>query len=881
MLPKTKELSTEQGSKPETKIEKVEDNFSKLETAGSKIRTEKSPLHDRSLSTKSEESHAEEENIWKNRKRVSFVTKTTKRIKNPSELKKDSSDIKKTTPAIHPNILIAKRIAERVKWSKKKDVNIQPQSSGKTVPNALGEKTLLSSDAKCNMPVKPKEVIAPVNTEKDVKAKRKKKDARKKKDDDLIRSIIKEISGSPTRDEGSKLPVKNRKAGCYDKNDEYDAYNRFLKSKEESGDAKESKLSVKDNERNFTESKEKKHDVYKQFLMSKEESPPVKPLVKMKRHSKQIRVTPCDEPVPEQVLINLSDLVGEYDEVTDMEVEEQEIITKIANFRGSVSHSRNAGSNQFLTSTINRNSNSVYFVVDTNVLIQDIGFLEGLKMKEIDEKEIIIVIPYTALQEMDGLKKNESIGKACQTAICWCNTHFEKNDPRVQGQSYDNFLKTVAESKGSSGDDLIRDCCLFLKKEGLDVCLLTNDVNLRNKALMAAIDAFSVRSLKMNLVKEYRKTADQHISNDLLEDEDSQMCGAARPRFDLVTEDNFNKSVSEYPQLEKMICDITPKQSKKSISAKQQGSSKLFRKNIKSRVPSLSEEEKLLKGIHNSLHHTLGHILEIIMKDTYEDIWLKIIKHKPPWSINEVFSCWEKHWIAVMSDRFPRELKKLLTEIRYDLGECKRGSGDAVALCEKVQILYRFFKSKPYLDYILPIDGQPLETVMSEIPKESSVSPSSDEVRDSDKEKRLTDDSETSVTEQVVSSGMTNIEQMINLVGIRITHFIPSFCMPFCSFYYLDILSMLCSHSDTCADHFSTSISCRCMAETTSDSLQELGNLLVGFWAEAKEPCPNLPFTEENLRQFVMSSNGQHFLKLTLGELEKLLNAVITVIESH
>lgn len=408
MLPKSEVVRDE----PEKEIKEAEANSLKYVSTNSQTHSESSPLHERSIIKKSEDSHAVEEKSWSNRKLVSFVIKGSKKDKNVSEIKKDSSPIKKTPVPIHPNLLRAKKIAERVKWSKKKDVNAEPLS-GKTVPNApLKEKTLLSSDAKGKKAEEPKEVITTLNTRKTVKAKRRTKAAKKIKDDeDIISSIIKEISSSPNRDdEDFKLPVKDKKVVRHNKNKDYDVYKHFLKSKEES---------------------------------------PIKHLLKTTHHSKEARVLPCDKTVPEQILHDQSDAEGKYDEVTEMEVEEHEIISEIASFRGSVSHSRQTDSNQLLTSTINSSSNSVYFVVDTNVLIQDVGFLERLKMKEIAGKEIVIVIPYTALQEMDGLKKKESIGKACQTAICWCNGHFEKSDPRVQGQSYDNYLKTVAENQGS------------------------------------------------------------------------------------------------------------------------------------------------------------------------------------------------------------------------------------------------------------------------------------------------------------------------------------------------------------------------------------------------------------------------------------------------
>lgn len=63
----------------------------------------------------------------------------------------------------------------------------------------------------------------------------------------------------------------------------------------------------------------------------------------------------------------------------------------------------------------------------------------------------------------------------------------------------------------------------------------------------------------------------------------------------------------------------------------------------------------------------------------------------------------------------------------------------------------------------------------------------------------------------------------------------------------------------------------RCLNERTSAALQELGHLLVNFWSEAKLPCPHLPFTECDLRQYVENISNMPFLEGALQELENLI----------
>jgi len=46
------------------------------------------------------------------------------------------------------------------------------------------------------------------------------------------------------------------------------------------------------------------------------------------------------------------------------------------------------------------------------------------------------------------------------------------------------------------------------------------------------------------------------------------------------------------------------------------------------------------------------------MKHVYEDIWLQIIIVKPPWKLQDIFRCVEKHWIAVFGYVYPRDMRE-------------------------------------------------------------------------------------------------------------------------------------------------------------------------------------------------------------------------------
>lgn len=138
----------------------------------------------------------------------------------------------------------------------------------------------------------------------------------------------------------------------------------------------------------------------------------------------------------------------EIDRVEDMEVDVQEIINEITSFRENLDLSHRSDRKQ-LCVDFDGNMQSVYYVTDTNVLLHDVSFLEKLKNKVVAGKPVIIVIPYVILQELDGLKKSLSVGKASRKAISWVNKYFERQDKRVVGQNYDDYLTTLAQNSKS------------------------------------------------------------------------------------------------------------------------------------------------------------------------------------------------------------------------------------------------------------------------------------------------------------------------------------------------------------------------------------------------------------------------------------------------
>lgn len=144
----------------------------------------------------------------------------------------------------------------------------------------------------------------------------------------------------------------------------------------------------------------------------------------------------------------------------------------------------------------------VFLVMDTNVFLSHLKGVERLLEKGFPHiGQPILVVPYIVLQELDRIKHREQ-GKPLSTAasqsIRFLNEHLKRRDPRVKGQS--TVEATVHLVPVENPDDHIINCCFQVRqiisgRAGTDLMLLSNDVNLRNKALVNGVPAFGYGEL--------------------------------------------------------------------------------------------------------------------------------------------------------------------------------------------------------------------------------------------------------------------------------------------------------------------------------------------------------------------------------------------------
>ncbi|TDG49361.1 hypothetical protein AWZ03_004229 [Drosophila navojoa] len=127
----------------------------------------------------------------------------------------------------------------------------------------------------------------------------------------------------------------------------------------------------------------------------------------------------------------------------------------------------------------------MYFVLDTNVLMDNLQLLEDVsKLTLRDTAGSILYIPYMVLKELDSLKCRQMTSYAARRAIEYLNDKFDDREP-IEAQSALEDADQLIDI--DSGDDSIINCCLQLKEQLDLMILLTNDNNLRLKALASSI----------------------------------------------------------------------------------------------------------------------------------------------------------------------------------------------------------------------------------------------------------------------------------------------------------------------------------------------------------------------------------------------------------
>ena len=283
--------------------------------------------------------------------------------------------------------------------------------------------------------------------------------------------------------------------------------------------------------------------------------------------------------------------------------------------------------------TVVMQTNSLILVIDTNVLLSNLSFLMELRtMLFPNISKILFLIPWVVLQELDYIKSsNPSLNKNAREAINFLHHEFKDSSKNIIGQTMDADLSFVQRQAGVrfNNDDRILHCCLEQSKKWEDVnvvvIMFTNDKNLVTKC---QVNSASVVSRKNIL-----------------------------PFIRGLTSEQSYVPLSPPPVLSTNTAP-TPVNSKIPDSSLAESSSATY---TEAMDYAISVSRPVLIGF-----------IEEKMKAIYGKMWIQICCVKPPWSMLDVLSLLDKHWIAVFTDFSSCSIRESIVGLKACLLDAER-----------------------------------------------------------------------------------------------------------------------------------------------------------------------------------------------------------------
>ncbi|KAJ7179024.1 PIN domain-containing protein [Mycena filopes] len=146
--------------------------------------------------------------------------------------------------------------------------------------------------------------------------------------------------------------------------------------------------------------------------------------------------------------------------------------------------------------------NTICLVVDTNILLGNLGLLQQF-VRDVERYavSILVIIPGAVLNELDGQKKSDRLGWFSRRASAWLLEKVkEKRSVRVQGNaetlnpSGNWRIRERGQHSGDRyNDELILDCCLYFGSK-FRTALFSADTNLRIESESTAVPSIAPTS---------------------------------------------------------------------------------------------------------------------------------------------------------------------------------------------------------------------------------------------------------------------------------------------------------------------------------------------------------------------------------------------------
>ncbi|XP_078605427.1 uncharacterized protein LOC144878563 isoform X3 [Branchiostoma floridae x Branchiostoma japonicum] len=360
----------------------------------------------------------------------------------------------------------------------------------------------------------------------------------------------------------------------------------------------------------------------------------------------------------------------------------------------------------------------LFIVLDTNVLLNHLKFLDDLKDQQISGMgRPVLVVPWVVMQELDALKSQDMLNKPGRTlkletqhqaaqAVRYLYKCLQNRHPRVRGQTAQEGSVKLVGFNPECNDDRVLQCCLMYSQKftGVNVILFTNDKNLCNKAVINGMQAFTRETLMSGIKAMYPEDV---VTSPIVAGPKNTIPVPAKQEHTNQTRSPC-AHVSTTPPMANPLRATSPTMAPP-MRATSPPTAPPRGTDPTSRRKQMADD--VLCGMKTLLKAVLAVVLETEMKAVFEDTWSMIVYRKPPWSLQDLLLCFDKHWIAVFGMFLSRDVKEHLDSL---VKHFTRGRSYGVDLQETLQLLQDALQLVRQLHNHSTYDGS-LPKVISEL----------------------------------------------------------------------------------------------------------------------------------------------------------------------
>ncbi|CAI8012596.1 Transcriptional protein SWT1 [Geodia barretti] len=338
-------------------------------------------------------------------------------------------------------------------------------------------------------------------------------------------------------------------------------------------------------------------------------------------------------------------------------------------------------------------SDKLYLVLDTNVLLSHLNFLEELKdyaIKGVGKP--VLVIPWIVMQELDKHKSrgNDRLAGKARKAIRLLFSCFTSNHHRVRCQTMEETQTEVNNVSIANNDDRILHCCLLYqtKTQGHSgiVVLFSNDINLCSKALGNGVKAADRTVCKLTpyfLISCPPPLLLLFFLADPLQGAESSSPSPApspapyshKTSIQACTahpEHTTSGKLRPWPRpgavhmASPPLTPFTPYTPYTPVSALplQQAGGMIPGSTGLRRSKEVSE---LTAEVESVMHEALSIPLKQEMMNAFDHLWSTMVAKKPPWSLKDQLFLIDKHWIAVYGQVLQQHVRGVSTQLLHTL----------------------------------------------------------------------------------------------------------------------------------------------------------------------------------------------------------------------